>query len=207
MAVALKLENLRSALVGPFDINVEAGTCLAVMGASGAGKSLLLRMIADLDPNTGEVWLGDLARSGMSGPDWRRQVTYLAAESGWWDEAVAAHFPPEQRAAAADLAERFGLVDGLLSAQVARLSTGERQRLALIRALVRNSPALLLDEPTAALDRDSIGKVETVLRERLAAGTTLVMVTHDAGQAERLGQQHMVMAAGKLTRTKPGDPA
>ena len=200
MGAALKLEGLKSPLAGPFDLTVEAGTCLAVMGASGAGKSLFLRMIADLDAHDGEVWLGDKARSKMSGPDWRREVVYVAAESGWWDENVAAHFEPQQRAAAAELADRFGLADGLLDAQVARLSTGERQRLALIRALVRQSPALLLDEPTAALDRDSIGKVEAVLRERLAAGTTLIMVTHDPEQAERLGHRHLTMKAGKLAQ-------
>ncbi len=202
MGAGLKLENLQSPLVGPFDLTVEAGTCLAIMGASGAGKSLFLRMIADLDPNTGEVWLDGRARSSVSGPDWRRQVVYVAAESGWWDDAVAAHFEPHQREAASELADRFGLVAGLLTAQVARLSTGERQRLALIRALVRQSPALLLDEPTAALDHDSIGKVETVLRERLAAGTTLIMVTHDPAQSERLGHQHLVMAAGRLAPGK-----
>jgi ABC-type multidrug transport system ATPase subunit len=202
VAARLRLENLSSPLAGPFDLIVEAGTCLAVMGASGAGKSLLLRMIADLDPNAGEVWLGDLARSKMTGPDWRREVVYVAAESGWWDEDVAAHFEPQHQTAAAELADRFGLVGGLLSAKVARLSTGERQRLSLIRALVRNSPALLLDEPTAALDRDSIGKVEAVLRERMAAGTTLIMVTHDPAQSERLGHQHLVVAGGKLTPGK-----
>ncbi len=67
---------------------------------------------------------------------------------------------------------------------------------------MRQSPALLLDEPTAALDHDSIGKVETVLRERLAAGTTLIMVTHDPAQSERLGHQHLVMAAGRLAPGK-----
>ncbi len=198
MAAGLRLQGLGSDLAGPFDLSVEAGTCLAVMGASGSGKSLFLRMIADLDPNRGEAWLGDQPRSGMRAPAWRRRVTYVAAESGWWADDVGAHFEPAQRERAAALAERFGLAAELLQAQVARLSTGERQRLALIRALVREAPVLLLDEPTAALDRDSIGKVEAVLRERLQAGTTLVMVTHDPAQAERLGHSRMRMAAGKL---------
>lgn len=194
----LKLEGLRSALAGPFDVTVEGGTCLAVTGASGAGKSLFLRMIADLDANEGEAWLGDRSRSSVSGPDWRRQVVYVPAESGWWSEDIAAHFEPGQRAAAADLADRFGLPDGLLGAQVARLSTGERQRLALIRALVRDPAVLLLDEPTAALDHDSIERVEALLRERRDAGTTLVMITHDPAQAERFADQHLYMKVGKL---------
>ncbi len=194
----LRLDGLRSALVGPFDVTVEGGTCLAVTGASGAGKSLFLRMIADLDSNTGEAWLGEVARSSLSGPDWRRQVVYVPAESGWWSEDIAAHFEPGQRTAAADLVTRFGLPPELLGAQVARLSTGERQRLALIRALVRNPAVLLLDEPTAALDHDSIERVEALLRERRDAGTTLIMVTHDPAQAERFADQRLYMKAGKL---------
>lgn len=199
MAGALRTEDLSSRLAGPFDVVVEPGEALAVTGA-GAGKSLFLRMIADLDPNRGEVFLGDVARSGLPAHDWRRRVVYVGAETGWWSDEVAAHIAPEHAASAADLAARLGLATELLSAKVARLSTGERQRLALIRALVRAPPALLLDEPTAALDRDSVGKVEDLLAERLAAGTVLVLVTHDPGQAQRLARRHLVMKAGKLVQ-------
>ena len=198
MGARLKIEGLQSPLAGPFDLTVEAGTCLAITGASGSGKSLCLRMIADLDPHQGEVWLGDVRRSSLRAPDWRRRVVYAAAESGWWADAVADHFTAPLRATAAGLADRLGLKPELLEAKVARLSTGERQRLALIRALAPNPPALLLDEPTAALDHDSVGAVETLLRERLASGVTLIMVTHDPAQAERLGQQRLAMVKGRL---------
>lgn len=198
MGAALRIAGLSSPLAGPFDLTVTAGSCLAIMGASGSGKSLFLRMIADLDPNDGEVWLGDQPRSGMSGPAWRRLVTYVPAESGWWTDDVADHFAPEHRSDARVLAERFGLATALLEAKVARLSTGERQRLALVRALVRAAPVLLLDEPTAALDQASIGKVEALLAERLQAGLTLIMVTHDPAQARRLGQRRLRMSAGQL---------
>ena len=198
MAGALRIQDLSSRLAGPFDLTVESGAALAVTGASGAGKSLFLRMVADLDPNRGEVFLGEVARSSLPARDWRRQVVYVGAESGWWSDDVADHFTSEQRLAAAELAERLGLKSELLDAKVARLSTGERQRLALIRALVRAPAALLLDEPTAALDRDSVGQVEAVLAERVAAGVLLVMVTHDPGQAQRLARRHLVMKSGKL---------
>ena len=198
MAGALRIQDLSSRLAGPFDLTVESGAALAVTGASGAGKSLFLRMVADLDPNRGEVFLGEVARSSLPARDWRRQVVYVGAESGWWSDDVADHFTSEQRLAAAELAERLGLKSELLDAKVARLSTGERQRLALIRALVRAPAALLLDEPTAALDRDSVGQVEAVLAERVAAGVLLVMVTHDPGQAQRLARRHLMMKSGKL---------
>ncbi|MBS0559119.1 MAG: ATP-binding cassette domain-containing protein [Proteobacteria bacterium] len=192
----LRAENLRSALAGPFDVSVAAGRCLAVTGASGSGKSLFLRMIADLDPNTGEVWLDGRARSAFTAPAWRRAVAYAAAEPGWWTETVADHFPdlPAARAMAA----RLGLKEALLDGPVLRLSTGEKQRLALARTLLRASPVLLLDEPTGPLDEDSVGRAEALMRERLAGGAAIVMVTHDPAQAARIGDEHLVMRAGKL---------
>ena len=75
---------------------------------------------------------------------------------------------------------------------------GEKQRLALVRALICEPPVLLLDEPTAALDERSLSLTETLLRERLANGTSIVLVTHDPDQALRLGTQRYRMAAGKL---------
>jgi ABC-type lipoprotein export system ATPase subunit len=188
--------DLRSALAGPFDIQVAAGECLAISGVSGSGKSLFLRMLADLDPNQGEVWLDGRPRSGMAAPAWRRLVAYAPAESGWWADGVAGHFPdlPAARALAARLGLKAGLVDG----PVPRLSSGERQRLALARVLLRAAPVLLLDEPTGPLDQESVALAETLLRERLAAGTAIVMVTHDPAQAARLGQAHLVMRDGRL---------
>ena len=82
--------------------------------------------------------------------------------------------------------------------QVRQLSTGERQRLAIVRALALAPPVLLLDEPTAPLDPESVGRVEAVLRERLQAGTTIVLVTHDPRQAERLGAQAARMRRRQL---------
>ncbi len=197
-AERLRVAGLRCALAGPFDLTLARGECVAVTGPSGSGKSLFLRMLADLDPNQGEAWLDGQERRSFAPPAWRRRVVYCPADSGWWEEGVAAHFPGPALAAARALAPRCGLVDGLLEGPVLRLSTGERQRLALIRALVLDPPALLLDEPTGALDEDNTALVEAVLRERLAAGTAILMVTHSAEQAERLAQRHFRMAARHL---------
>ncbi len=192
----LRLAGLRSALAGPFDLSVAAGACVAVTGPSGSGKSLLLRMIADLDPNEGEVWCDDVPRAAMPAPEWRRRVAYAAAEPGWWAETVAPHF--SDLAAAKSLAGAIGLAPALLVGLVARLSTGERQRLALLRTLLPAPPVLLLDEPTAALDAGSVAQVEALLRARLAAGAAVLLVTHDAALAARLGQRRFAMQAGKL---------
>ena len=88
----LSIRGLTRPGLAPVDLDLAAGECVAVLGPSGAGKTLLLRAIADLDPNRGEAILGGEARSDMSGPAWRRRVGYLAAESGWWADGVGAHF-------------------------------------------------------------------------------------------------------------------
>jgi ABC-type lipoprotein export system ATPase subunit len=194
----LVLRDLKSPLAGPFDLTLEAGERLAVSGPSGSGKSLLLRMIADLDPNTGHAWLDGVARDSLGAPEWRRRVPYVAAESGWWRDTPAEHFAPQTQGAARKLAERLGVRGQAFDEEVRRLSTGERQRLAIIRALVLDTPVLLLDEPTGPLDPDSTARVEAVLAERAAAGTSIVLVSHDPAQAGRLGARRMRMADRRL---------
>ena len=194
----LRIVNLRNQLAGPFDVELAAGECLAITGPSGAGKSLFLRMVADLDPSQGEVFLEGVERRALPAPAWRRKVVYNAAEPGWWHERVADHFPGTELEAARAMAPRLALAPALLDAPVLQLSTGERQRMALIRALALASPVLLLDEATGALDEDSTLLVEAVLRERLAAGVTIVMVTHSAAQAARLGSRHLRMEDRRL---------
>lgn len=190
-APRLRLAGLHSALAGPFDLQVAAGECVAVTGPSGSGKSLFLRMVADLDPNEGQVWLDGRERSSFSGPEWRRHVAYAAAEPGWWGEMVAMHFT--DLGAAKALAARLGLLPAMLDGPVLRLSTGERQRLALVRTFVTGPPVLLLDEPTGALDAGSVGQVEALLGERLALGAAILLVTHDAALARRIGHRHLLM--------------
>ena len=196
----LLVRGLKSALAGPFDFAVKAGGCAVISGPSGSGKSLFLRMIADLDPNEGEVRLNGIDRQSLDGPSWRQKAPYVPAEAGWWLDQVADHFAPANRDEARGLAADFGLVEGQFDAPVARLSTGERQRLAIIRALVLNSAALLLDEPTSALDTDDAMLVERALKARLEQGCIIVMISHDASQAARLKAEAYRMVERKLTR-------
>ncbi len=200
METALLVKQLRSALAGPFELNLARGACAAISGPSGSGKSLFLRMIADLDPSEGEIWLNGQERTSMPAPEWRKRATYVSAESGWWADTVIEHFPANSRSEIAALSARLGVRADLLDAPVAQLSTGEKQRLSLVRALLPNPPVLLLDEPTGPLDQDSVTQVEALLEERMAAGTSIVLVTHDPRQAERLGVQRYRMMAGKMER-------
>jgi UDP-glucose/iron transport system ATP-binding protein len=192
----LSVRQLAAPGVAVEDLQVADGACVAVMGPSGAGKTRLLRAIADLDPNHGEVAAGGIERAQVPGPAWRRVVGYVPAESGWWADTVGAHFPEPVRSR--DLLAELRLPAAALDWPVARLSTGERQRLALARALARAPRALLLDEPTGALDEEARALVEEMLRRQLEAGTSVLMVTHDPSQAERLAARIVRVANGRL---------
>jgi ABC-type multidrug transport system fused ATPase/permease subunit len=194
----LSVRGLNSAIAGPFDLELAPGACLAVTGASGSGKSLFLRLLADLDPGEGAVALDGVDRRSLPATAWRRKAPYVAAESGWWLERAADHFAADQRGAARELALGLGVGADAFEGEVQRLSTGEKQRLALVRALVLDPPVLFLDEPTAALDPVSTGKVEAVLKARLERGTSIVLVSHDAGQGARLGAIARTMRERRL---------
>lgn len=192
----LETLQLRRLHVGPIALKVEDGRCVGIEGRSGSGKSVLLRAIADLDPHDGDAALDGKRCSQMPAPEWRALVTYVAAASGWWHDRVAPHF-----ADVAQLRERLprvGLPAEAADWEIARLSTGERQRMALLRALTPRNRVLLLDEPTSGLDAESTAQVEALLREQLARGTSLVMVTHDPQQAARLATQRYLLADGQL---------
>ena len=193
----LIVENLIRPGLEPVSLCLETGECVALCGPSGAGKSLLLRAIADLDPcRGGRVSLDGMDRDGVTAPEWRRNVCYLAAEPGWWADKVGEHFP--DWSVAAPLAQELLLPSDIGDAAVSRLSTGERQRLALVRALVRRPRVMLLDEPTAALDNTARDAVEHMLAAARADGVSLLWVTHDAAQAGRVASRRFDIAKGKL---------
>ena len=129
--VLLNVRFLSSPIRLPDPLNLAVGECVAVTGASGSGKSLFLRALADLDPNDAVIELDGVQRSSFAAPAWRRQVTYVPAESGWWAERVRDHFCQEDMAALVPMLQGVGLDATVLDWDVMRLSTGERQRLAL----------------------------------------------------------------------------
>ena len=192
----LQVRDLCSSVLKPASFDLAAGECIAVRGPSGAGKTLLLRALADLDPNQGAVSLDGRDRAAVPAPDWRRLVGYLPAEPGWWAETVGQHFADWP--AASSLAGDLGLSDAAHAWPIARLSTGERLRLALVRTLTMRRRILLLDEPTAALDAASVAAVERAVAGRLGAGVGVLWVTHDTEQAHRVADRQLVVEAGRV---------
>ncbi|MDZ7749392.1 MAG: ATP-binding cassette domain-containing protein [Halofilum sp. (in: g-proteobacteria)] len=175
-------------------MEIDTGACMVVRGPSGSGKTLLLRAIADLDPCPGDVRLDGVACADTPGPVWRRSVTYVGADSGWWADTVGEHFQDWTRVAAE--IGTLGLPAECDAWPVERLSTGERQRLALLRALELQPRVLLLDEPTSGLDADTTQAVEALLAGLRRDGTTLVWVTHDAAQADRVATTRLSLGTG-----------
>src|SRR5215467_16392085 len=155
----LQIRDLRTNLLKVASLSLSTVECIAVQGPSGAGKTLLLRAIADLDPNEGAVCLDGRDRSTIAGPEWRRLVGYVPAEPGWWADTVGEHF--SEWTTALTVVRELGLPDEAKTWPITRLSIGERLRLALIRALMVRPKVLPLDEPTAALDPASVAAVES----------------------------------------------
>jgi len=201
----LSVRDLRTTVLKPASFSLAVGECIAIRGPSGSGKTLLLRAITDLDPNEGVVSLAGRDRATMTGPDWRRLVGYVPAEPGWWADTVGEHFADWSAALA--VARQLGFAEDARSWPVARLSTGERLRLALVRALMVGPKVLLLDEPTAALDPASVSAVETLIAAWRRAGLGVLWVTHDEGQAARVAAQRLVVSRGQVREEDGACPA
>ena len=172
---------------------IQGGTCIAIIGASGSGKSLLLRAITDLDVPRGMIRLNGVDRESLSATEWRARVGYLPAASGWWGDTVAEHFL--DWSSTRETIERLGFTKGSGDWPIQRLSTGERQRLDFARLPERDPRVLLLDELTGGLDTRS----KAIVQERLATGCCCLLVSHNAEQMRRLTVTGYELSAGHLT--------
>ncbi|WP_449041703.1 ABC transporter ATP-binding protein [Paracoccus sp. (in: a-proteobacteria)] len=186
-------------LFGPLELVLEPGRLTCLLGASGVGKSTLLRLLAGLP--TGVEFRGrvETAPSALMGQD--------AGLFPWLSVAQNVGLGARLRGETADGARIGGLVAavglaGLEDRLPAQLSGGQRQRVALARTLAEDRPLVLLDEPFSALDvalRLQIGEMAA----RLLAGRTVLMVTHDPAEAARLGDRILVLTPAGLA----GHPA
>lgn len=201
----------KQTLLHGIDIEIARGRRTLVMGANGAGKSLLLRLLHGLlPPSSGEVlWQGKpraqamvfqrpvmLRRSVLANLRFALKVQGL----GW-----------RAREARARAALEMARLAGQAHQPARLLSAGEQQRLAVARALVCEPELLFLDEPTSSLDPASTQMIEDLVTAAHARGVTIVMVTHDMGQARRMGDAVVFLHAGRVAERGPlhevmGDP-
>jgi len=189
-------------LVGPVDITIEAEGFTIVMGPNGAGKTTLLRLMHGLQRSSGGTveWAVPQAKA-------REKQAYVFQSPIMMRRKVidSIAYPLRLRGLsvstarknARECADRFGL-ENLLDSWAPILSGGEKQKLSLARALVIRPDILFLDEPCANLDGRAIREIEKILLDAQAAGTRIVMSTHDMGQARRLAQDIIFMYDGKI---------
>ena len=197
-------------LIKDLNCTLEAGPRTMILGANGAGKSLFLRLCHGLiRPTTGRVrWQGAKGRDPADAQAmvFQRPVMLRRSVAANVDYALKLRgmAAAERRDAVEDALDHTGL--RRLADNPARvLSVGEQQKLALARAWALQPEVLFLDEPTASLDPAATHAVEQIINAIDAAGTRIVMTTHDLGQARRLGDEVMFLNRGRLLEKTPAE--
>jgi len=192
----LQIQSLHFRDRGPYTLEIKPGQCICLTGPSGSGKTLLLRSIVDLDEHQGDILLNNIDAVNMLAPEWRKKVGMLPAESRWWSDRVGDHFTSK----CSHLLEQLGFQADVITWTVARLSSGEKQRLAIARLLSQNPKTLLLDEPTASLDSENVRLVESVILGYLRSNKIPVLwVSHDLQQVKRVADRHFVLEKTTLS--------
>lgn len=198
-------------LIVPFDIALRAGRWNVLLGASGVGKTSLLRLIAGL-PCAADLSGGISTSDGLPLVD---RVTMMAQDDqllGWANAGGNVAIGARLRGAKPDMGRAAALLEavGLAARQDAKpaaLSAGQRQRVALARTLYEDRPVVLLDEPFSALDAPTRLQMQD-LAARLLSGRTVVLITHDPAEAARLADHAWIVTpAGLSPCALPKTPA
>lgn len=191
------MHQLEYQFVGPINLKINSGQCMGLSGESGCGKSLLLRAVADLDEHKGDVLLNGIHANEVSASQWRKQVAMLPADSQWWFDTVGEHFNRLDKA----MLNKLGFDETALEWSIGRISTGEKQRLALLRLLENNPAVLLLDEPTANLDANNTLLFESIVLDYLQQNNACaIWVSHDLAQLNRVAKLNFKLESGQLVQ-------
>src|SRR5437899_4406386 len=211
----LEVENVTKiydgrAVVHRASFEVRPGEIFALLGPNGAGKTTLIRMITDiLKPDSGTIMLdGRPVGGGL-----KHEISYLPEERGLYRRVpvldVLTYYGRLRglagraaRAEAATLLERVGLEDWMLK-QVQALSKGMQQKVQLCTALIGSPRLMILDEPFTGLDPLNVQLLEEVLRERRAAGATVLLSTHQMNKVEEQCDRALMLNRGHMVLYGP----
>lgn len=204
------------AILGPLDLSLRKDGITILLGPNGSGKTTLLRVLHGVERLSGGArhWQGaeEVARARQAYVFQTPTILRRTVRQNLAYPLELIRTPKAEVArATADWAGRIGLTDAL-DRYAPNLSGGEKQKLALARALIRDPGVLFLDEPSANLDGRATREIESLLLDSYHRGTRIVMATHDLGQARRLATEVIFLVGGQLHETgaAPGfftDPA
>ena len=206
-------------VLGPLSLDIPAGQTMALIGPSGCGKSTLLRLLIGLvQPDAGTVTFNGEPVNPATAQAVRRRVGYVIQDGGLFPHLTArgnvtlmakhlGHNPASTATRVAELAELTRFPIDALDRYPHQLSGGQRQRVGLMRSLLLDPGALLLDEPLGALDplvrADLQGELRDIFRR---LGKTVVLVTHDLGEATYFADRVVLLRDGRIVQEgSPGD--
>jgi ABC-type Fe3+/spermidine/putrescine transport system ATPase subunit len=204
-------------VVDDLDLTVAPGEMVALLGPSGSGKTSILSALAGFVPiRSGEISLGGrlVAASGRHEPPERRDIAFVFQGYALWPhlsalETVAYPFrrrgipPDEARRRAQAILERLG-IGGLAHRRPAELSGGEQQRVGLGRALAREAPLYLFDEPMAHVDADLRDHLQAeIADQRRRSGSAAIYATHDTAEALALADRVILVRNGRIIQGGP----
>ena len=193
-------------------LTVARGEVVAIIGPSGSGKSTLLRCLNMLEvPTSGHIYFDgvDLADKSVDVDLHRRKMGMVFQHFNLFPHKTVLQnitmapvtlklkTPNEARALAMKLLERIGLADKV-NEYLNMLSGGEKQRIAIVRALAMEPEVMLFDEPTSALDPEMVGEVLDLMRDLAKDGMTMVVVTHEMGFAREVADRVIFMDGGSI---------
>jgi tungstate transport system ATP-binding protein len=205
MILPLRLEKVvyapgGQAIIDHITLEIGAGPSTVILGANGAGKSVLMRLMHGLLPPTrGRIWWNSPGRQAMV---FQRPI--MLRRSALANVVYAVKLAGQKEALATEALKEVGL-EHVADRPARVLSGGEQQRVALARAWALHPEVLFLDEPTASLDPAATREIETIIKGFDAAGTKIVMATHNLGQARRLGDEVLFLHQGRLVERAPVD--
>jgi len=197
-------------IIQPLSLEIDAGPSTIILGANGAGKSVLMRLMHGLLAPTS----GRIAWREADPPRVRRLQAMVFQRPVMLRRSVLGNVIYALKVAGIPAGERHRMAfQALLEVGLSHLahrparvlSGGEQQRLALARAWALHPEVIFLDEPTASLDPTATREIEAVIRAFDAAGTKVVMATHNLGQARRLGDEVIYLHQGRVLERTPAD--